>query len=305
MSPIVQGTHQVPTLGFAISGGLGLDARTEVDLAVKAIDDGFEPVFITEVAGATATSVAAAVAAKRPHHVLATGIVPLGSRTNAALAMEARSIAAISQHAFLLGVGVSTRQIVSDWHGAERRATVADTRSAIADLRAILAGERRGSFRLPDAGDVPIRILLGALGPRMIELACTIGDGTILTLTPSDAVPPLHGTESYVYMWVRVLDDGDVQTRREVTSYAMAAPYARHFANLGYGTMVDQIHRLHAEGRLRDAPDVVPVELLDRLYVDPRDITLRAKEYIAAGVVPVVMPVTGPNPVRDIQRLLS
>lgn len=292
-------------MGFAISGDLGLDAATEVQLTVQAIDAGLGPVFITEVAGAAATSVAAAVASLRPHHVIGTGIIPLGSRTTATLAMEATSVAALSHAPFLLGVGVSTRQIVEGWHQAERRAAVADTRAMIMDLRKILGRERRGSFRLGGVTQAPVRILLGALGPRMIELACTIGDGAILTLTPPDAIQDLHGTQSYVYMWVRACDDAVPRTQRQVVSYAMAAPYARHFANLGYGTMVEQIQQLHSHGRLREAPRLVPEELLDRLFVDPADMPSRVSEYAAAGVIPIAMPVTGVEPARDVRNLLT
>lgn len=297
--------HPEPALGFAISGGVGLDASTETRLATAAVDAGLGPVFLTEVAGAAATSVAAAVAARRPGHVLGTGIVPLGSRTAATLAMEATSVASISKTPFLLGVGVSTQQIVGDWHRTERRATLSHTASTIADLRALLDGQRRGSFRLGGATEAEVRILLGTLGPRMTELACTVADGALLTLTPPDAIPDLTGTQSYVYMWVRACEDADVRTRREITSYATAAPYARHFATLGYGAVVEQLQQLHSEGRLREGPDVVPQDLLDLLFVDAADVAQRTDEYTRVGITPVVMPVTGVDPEHDVRKLLT
>lgn len=79
MTQTTHETVQSPDLGAAISGGMGLDAVTEADLVVAALDAGLGPAFITEVSGAAATCVAAAVAVCRPNHVLGTGILPLGS----------------------------------------------------------------------------------------------------------------------------------------------------------------------------------------------------------------------------------
>ena len=104
------------------------------------------------------------------------------------------------------------------------------------------------------AADAQVRILLGTLGPRMTELACTVGDGALLTLTPPEAIPDLHGSASYVYMWVRACADADERTRREITSYATARPYARHFTALGYGAMVDQVQRLRSAGAAAGGP---------------------------------------------------
>ena len=106
-------------------------------------------------------------------------------------------------------------------------------------------------------------------------------------------------------MWVRACADADGRTRREITSYATARPYARHFTALGYGAMVDQVQRLRSQGRLREAPALIPQELLDLLYVDVDDVRARGRAYAAVGATPVVMPVTGDDPRHDVTRLLE
>ena len=305
MTPTGHHSPDPRALGFALSGAWGLDAATQTALGVAAVDAGLGPLFVTEVSGASAASVTAAIAARRPGQVLGTGIVPLGSRTVAAMAMDATSVASLSGAPYLLGVGVSTDQIVGDWHGAERQASVQATRTALTDLRAVLDGQRRGSFHLAGAADAQVRVLLGTLGPRMTELACTVGDGALLTLTPPEAIPDLRGSASYVYMWVRACADADERTRREITSYATARPYARHFTALGYGAMVEQVQRLRSAGRLREAPAAIPQELLDLLYVDVEDVRTRGRAYAAVGATPVVMPVTGDDARRDVTRLIQ
>lgn len=297
--------RRVMPLGFGLSGGIDLSARAATDLVVDAVDAGFTPAFVTEVSGAAATVTAAAVAAHRPGHELGTAILPLGSRTEATLAMEATSVAALAAAPFRLGVGVSSAQIVEGWHQARRDPTLEGTRTALRSLRALLGGQRRGSFGLRGTAGVEVRLLLGALGPRMVDLACTEADGVILNVTPADALPDRpEGVEVHAFVWVRACPDADHRARREVTSYSMAAPYARQFTALGYGAMVREIHRLAAEGRLRDAPDSVPQELLDRLCVDHSALGPRTAAYAAAGVTPIVMPVTGSDPAGEIRGLI-
>lgn len=293
------------TLGFAMSGGIDLDARTCADIVVEAIDAGLEPAFATEVSGAAATVVMAAVATHRPGHVLGTGIVPLGSRSEGTLAMEAASCASISGPRFLLGVGVSSEPIVEGWHGATRHASVEATRGTLQRLRALLDGQRSGPFALLGAADVEVRVLLGALGPRMIELGCTVGDGVILNLTPHDALPDTGGAEAYAYVWVRACPDAEKRIRRDLTAYMTARPYARHFAALGYGAVVDQAQRLRDEGRLRDVPATIPDEMVDRLYVGPDGLRERAASFEAAGVTPVAIPVVGDDPVAGTGELFD
>lgn len=293
------------TLGFAMSGGVDLDARTCADIIVAAVDAGLEPAFATEVSGAAATVVLAAVAARRPGHVLGTGIVPLGSRSEAALAMEATSCAAISGSPFLLGVGVSSEPIVEGWHGATRDPSVETTRRALGRLRGLLDGERSGPFALRGAGHTQVRVLLGALGPRMVDLGCTVADGVILNLTPHDAIPGTREGDVYAYVWVRACPDADVWIRRDLTAYMMARPYAQHFTTLGYGAAVDQARRLRDAGRLREVPATIPDEMIDRLYVDQEELRSRAARFEAAGVRPVAIPVTGDDPAAEVRALFG
>lgn len=292
--------------GLGIPGGLRLDGRAALRLGQEAAEAGLAPVLFTEVSGFDATAMSAAFAATCPGVATGTGIVPLGARTVTATAMAARTAAELSGSRYLLGVGVSTRQIVSGWHEAAYDASVVGTRRRLEELRAVLSGERRGSFTLTTTGNADIGLLLGAMGPRMTALALEVADGVILNHTPPSQVPAApDGKQVVAYCWVLCCPDGDARVRRDLVSYAMAAPYARHFRSLGFAEVVDDVQRLHAAGRLREAPARLPREMVDALSTAPDDLAQRLAEYEVAGALPVVMPVTGERPVEEISSFLQ
>jgi alkanesulfonate monooxygenase SsuD/methylene tetrahydromethanopterin reductase-like flavin-dependent oxidoreductase (luciferase family) len=297
-------------VGFALPGALAIDAGTALALLGRVVDAGFDPVMFTEVCGLAAPSLAAALAARRPGIRLGTSIVPLGSRSEAALAMESATAAQISGAPFLLGVGTSSRQILMDWHERPHDPTLATTRERLRTLRAVLDGQRRGSFRLPVPAGADVRVLLAALGPRMGALALDAADGVILNHTPPSAVRatvPAAGTGATVlaFCWVSACDDGEQRVRRELVSYVMAAAYARHYTRMGFGDVVDQVHALHADGRLRDAPGVLPQAMVEAFYVSPEALPDRLVAYHDVGATPLVLPVTGDRPAEQIADFLD
>jgi alkanesulfonate monooxygenase SsuD/methylene tetrahydromethanopterin reductase-like flavin-dependent oxidoreductase (luciferase family) len=292
-------------VGFALPGVLRIDASTALDLLAVVVDAGFDPVMFTEVCGFHAPALASALAARRPGVRLGTSIMPVGSRTEATMAMAATTIAQVAGAPFLLGVGTSSPQIVGDWHGGVHDPGIETTRVRLETLRAVLDGGRRGSFRLPVPAGADVRVLLAALGPNMAALAVEAADGVILNHTPPDDVATPAGADVLAFVWTAAAADGEVQARRDLTSYVMAAPYARHYRRLGFGQVVDRVHRLHAEGRLRDAPAALPDAMLAALYTGQDDLAARCAAYRRRGALPVNVPVTGADPVGDITRLVE
>lgn len=276
-----------------------MPARELVDLVVEAVDAGLAPVMLTEVDAAAATSVTAAAAALRPGARLGTAIVPLGSRSTAALAMEATTAAGLAGTEFLLGVGVSSPQIVGDWHGATHDPSIAATRARLIELRALLTGARRGSFGIREEAAGMVRILLGTLGPRMQELAHEVADGTIVNLTPPDDLASSAVGRRLVMVWTLCGPGSELRARRELVSYALSRPYAAHLERLGYGAVVQEVERLRAAGRLREAPSRLPDALLERLFTPLDALPRRLADYRAAGAEPLVLPVLGPESDAD------
>lgn len=289
-------------VGFALSGALPLDGARAVDLLDDVIDAGYAPVLATEVCGTSALALTAALAARRPGVPLGTGIVPLAAATDSSLAMGAATAAALSGTTlsgttYYLGVGTSTEQIVGGWHGGRYDASVTGTRERLTNIRAILDGERRGSFSLPKPPGERVRVLLGALGPRMVELGMTAGDGVIVNFAPPETVPePTPDKTVFAYVWVLVDAESEGRARRDLTAYCLAAPYARHFTALGYGEVVASVRALAGQRRLRTAPDQLPAEFVDRFYATVERLPELCAQFGAAGAIPILLPVTGPDP---------
>ncbi|MFA9430294.1 LLM class flavin-dependent oxidoreductase [Egicoccus sp. AB-alg2] len=294
-----------PDTGFALPGGLAVPPRVAVELLGEAADALDGPVLATEVSGVEAFGLLAAVAARRPGTRLGTGVVPLGSRSEPAMAMAATTVADVADAPFLLGVGVSTPAVVAGWHGVSHTPGRDETRARLRTLRAVLDGERRGSFRLAWPLGPRVGVLLGAMGPRMTELAFAETDGVIVNHTPPDALPvPPEDRRLLVYVWFRAAPDAEQRVRRELVSYATAPAYARHFERLGFGEDVETVARLRADGRLREAPEQLSHRLVDGLYVTEQRLAARLEAVRAVGGVPVVLPVTGDDPVRDVRHTL-
>jgi alkanesulfonate monooxygenase SsuD/methylene tetrahydromethanopterin reductase-like flavin-dependent oxidoreductase (luciferase family) len=296
-----------PEVGLALPGGLRLAASEAVALLAGAAEAGVRPLFATEVNGLDAFAVTAALASQHAGLELGTGVVPLGSRTEPALAMAATTIAGLSGATFHLGVGVSTPAVVGGWHGAEHDATIDGTATRLATLREVLTGARRGSFGLAtDPGPGRVTVLLGAMGPRMVSLGYEAADGVLVNHTPPRAIePPPAGRTLFAYVWLRAAPDADDRVRRELVSYACAPPYARHFTRLGFGEDVEVVARARRDRRLREAPDELSDRFVDELYVGPAGLDARLEAVRERGARPVVLPVTGDDPAADIRLALA
>lgn len=284
-----------------------MPVRDLVGLMVAGHDAGLGPIMMTEVDAAAATGVTAAAAALREGIRLGTAIVPLGSRTSAALAMEATTAAALSGVEFLLGVGVSSPQIVSGWHASEHDATLATTRQRLEELRRLLDGERRGAFGIRDPAGSTVRLLLGTLGPRMRALAEEVADGTIVNLTPAEALTaPPTGSRCLVMVWTLCSAAAEQSARRELVSYALSRPYAAHLERLGYGAVVEEVEQLREAGRLKEAPGRLPDDLVGALFTSLADLPERVAAYRRAGAEPLLLPVPSPaGPTDDPAQLIE
>jgi alkanesulfonate monooxygenase SsuD/methylene tetrahydromethanopterin reductase-like flavin-dependent oxidoreductase (luciferase family) len=291
--------------GVLLRSGAPATAAAVASNLVHAIDAGFGPTLLTEVSGAASTVVLASVATQRPGAVIGTAVAPLGSRSEATLAMEGATIAALSGAQVLLGVGLSAPAIVEHWHDTVHDPRVDATRRRLLRLRALLAGERQGSFSLGDGGD-RVRLLLGCLGPRMRALAFEVGADAIVNLTPARAIePPPPDTTLYATIWVGRDEECEAAARREIVSYATSPPYARHLRRIGWGDVVDRVHELRDGGQLRRAPSDLPDALVAELYVDASELGARLQAYREVGAHPVLLPVAGRDPVAGVGAVLN
>src|SRR6266852_4433363 len=130
---------------------------------------------------------------------VASGVIPIQTRSPIVLGMSAATLAHVAPGRISLGLGVSSRIIVEQWHGLPFHPGLGQVRESVQIIRMAAAGERvnfEGKFyRLKNfkltapPPSSPPKIVLAALGPEMLELAGEIADGVLLNWIPPEAVP--------------------------------------------------------------------------------------------------------------------
>ena len=175
-------------IGAFISPGRKLPRTLErVALADRL---GFDAAYTTHIAGRDSLTVLMAYAGATQRISLCTGVVPIFSRTPATMAQTAATIDEFSGGRMVLGLGVSHRVTVENWHGAKIDKPVTQMREYLGAVRAILRGtEPPDSERFPTKfafmgyearADLPVYV--AALSPNMLRLAGELADGVMLWL---------------------------------------------------------------------------------------------------------------------------
>ncbi len=137
-----------------------------------------------------------------PHIEMGTAVLPIYPRHPLAMAREALTAQAACDGRFVLGVGVSHKLIVENMFGYTYDHPVLQMREYLMALEPALREQRVeyrgatvrawGSFAISDVARVPV--LVGALGPRMLNVAGSCADGAITflagpALTEESVVP--------------------------------------------------------------------------------------------------------------------
>jgi F420-dependent oxidoreductase-like protein len=107
---------------------------------------GYDAVWVAEVYGSDAVSIAAWILARTNKIRVGTAIMQIPARTPACAASTAMSLAQLSEGRFILGLGASGPQVVEGWHGVAYSKPVMRTREYIQIIRKIMAREGPTSF---------------------------------------------------------------------------------------------------------------------------------------------------------------
>jgi alkanesulfonate monooxygenase SsuD/methylene tetrahydromethanopterin reductase-like flavin-dependent oxidoreductase (luciferase family) len=198
---------------------------------------------------------------------------------------------------------------------------VAQLREAVQVIRAVLSGERvtfegefyrirnfRLTLPLPPR---PVRLYLGALGPKMLELAGEVADGVLLNWLAPETVErslphleqgarragrSLADFEIAAFVRTCVTDDAEAARRwlaRDITGYAIVDAYARFFSASGYAEEVEAINRAWKAGDRAGAVTQVSARFLAGLgnIGAAEACRQRIAEFAKAGLtMPVVFP---------------
>ncbi|MFG1851959.1 LLM class F420-dependent oxidoreductase [Actinomadura geliboluensis] len=159
---------------------------------------GLDIVFVPEAYSFDAVSQMGYIAAKTERLRIASGILPLYSRTPTLTAMTAAGLDHVSDGRFVLGIGASGPQVIEGWHGVPYSAPLGRTRETIEICRAVWRRgrlEHHGAhYRIPlppgegtglgkplklinhpERDRIPI--VIAALGPKNVALAAELAEG--------------------------------------------------------------------------------------------------------------------------------
>jgi 5,10-methylenetetrahydromethanopterin reductase len=191
------GLYARECLSFGSVSAGPIDVAELRDEANFASETGFESYWLPQQIDVDAIMLAAWVAAAAPDLEIGVGVVPMQSRFPVHMAQAALTAHALAPGRFTLGLGVEHDWVVRHIWGLPFERPVAEMREylrVVLDLIREGFSEHRGEFyrvsaflaRLPPAPDLPV--LLGALGPRMLELAGSEADGTVTWLAGVETV---------------------------------------------------------------------------------------------------------------------
>jgi F420-dependent oxidoreductase-like protein len=223
----------------------------DVDFVVQADRLGAHSVWVPEAWGQDALTPLAYLAARTESIQLGSGIVQVGARTPANLAMTALSLQTLSDGRFLLGLGTSGPQVMEGWHGVRFGSPLAATRETIEIVRKVFSGEkleyhgRVFDLPLPGGPGRPIRSMLSAetvpmyiaaLGPKNLALTGEIANGWI-----GNAFLPEQASDAFLPF----LEEGVARAKdgRRLSDLDMLIPVAVEFTD-----DVDEAAARHARG---------------------------------------------------------
>lgn len=261
-----------------------------------------------------------------------TAIVPIYTRPPALVAMSAATVNQLSGGRFVLGLGLSTPNIVQGWMDVPFEKTHTRMRETVAAVRAMLRGEkvtangktvRTNGFKINLNLDVPPPpIYVGAQGAAMLRLAGEIGDGMITNFVTTKTLP---GMIEHVHEGMRAAgkdpsgldvvcriivcmneDEKTVRTmlRRSLTAYLTVPQYNRFFQEIGYQEEAQGAIDLWNKGERKQALESIPEEMIESIFVfgDAKACRQRIEEYFRAGVTTTAIDFASFAPTPEARR---
>ncbi|MDZ7679957.1 MAG: LLM class F420-dependent oxidoreductase [Acidimicrobiales bacterium] len=199
-------------MGISYTG----DPKVAGDRAADLERAGVDMLWAAELYSFDLVSILGYLAARTETVELASGIMPLYSRSPTLIGMTAAGLDAVSGGRFVLGLGASGPQVIEGWHGVPYTKPLAATRDVIEICRKVWRREvveHHGEvYELPlppDQGtglgkplkiiNHPVRdsipIYLASLGPKNVAMTAEIADGWLPTIYHPDKARDVWGPD--------------------------------------------------------------------------------------------------------------
>ncbi|HUZ87645.1 MAG TPA: LLM class flavin-dependent oxidoreductase [Candidatus Baltobacterales bacterium] len=172
---------------FSVRFNNDLPADRFMHMAALAEEAGFDQIWVSNDLFWHSAPVLVAEAARVTSRItLGVGVFNPVSMHPVEIAMVASSLHEVSSGRFCLGLGAGADQFL-EWAGLTAGSPVSRTERAIKELRALFGGHAPEGWR-PEGrlrtSPVFIPIYVGAMGPRMLQLAGRHADGALPLLLP-------------------------------------------------------------------------------------------------------------------------
>lgn len=317
--------------------GVFLSRQHAVEIARRAERLGYTMALVPEGFRSDAASVLGAVAGATERIGLGSGLMQIPARTPVLTALTAGTLDGLSGGRFSLGLGLSNPDVSLGWYGQPFDRPLQRTREYVEIIRMALRGEpvryNGRHYQLPPEGtteaahlraaavraDIPI--LLGAVGPRSLELTGEIADGWIGVFCSTQRIAeslahcragranagipedrPFEVLPSIPISVAEDLEEAAVPLRGYFANFiglgsSERSIYYRLAVELGYERAAAEISRCCAAGDRAAAARAVPLELIDTVSLlgDVPRIANRMAAYRAAGVTTLGLTLLAPT----------
>lgn len=309
-------------LGVALTPQRGIAIADYIRVAQLAERQGYESLWLGESNGLEVFTLLGVLLNQTTRLKGAPGIASIFTRTPTLTAMAMASLHTIAPHRTILGLGVSTRIIVEDWHGLAWDAPLERTAEYCQMVRQALRGERlqhpgryyrSQNFRLGVEAPGEVPIYLAAVNPKMLRLAGALADGVLLTWVPLPAVPQVvseirmgaqeagrdpQSVDIAMYLRTCVTDDPAAALewlRRDITGYAVADVYRRVFRRFGFAAEMTAMQAAWQSGDRAAALRHISDAMVQQLGVigTATDCQAKIQRFVEAGIpLPIILPFT-------------
>ncbi len=238
---------------------------------------------------------------------IGSSIINVYSRSPATIAMGAITVDTISNGRFILGLGVSSKQIIENLHGYEFTNQLLRIKEYVEIIRLIVRGEKikyNGKiFKLknftllvkPIRKEIPI--YLAAVNDKMIKIAHEIADGIILYIRPIDNLrstiksikskKALDITCQIITCMSNDIDDAILCAKKTLAFYISVGDIYRKFlVQHGFKNEIDEIFNEFLKSGLRLNYKSVTKQMLDKItiYGTPEDCIKMLRKFQRVGI---------------------
>jgi probable F420-dependent oxidoreductase len=314
-------------VAVTLPAGPGLNHT--IDRLTWAEQNGYPDAWFSDSGAPDTLTQVAAVAHHTSSIRIGVAVTPVYTRTPAVIAASVNVLGQVLPGRFIMGIGSSSQTIMGQWNGIPLDKPLTRVRETADLVRSMLTGAKsdfqgetvssRGYRQAPLENPPPLYI--GALRPKMIEMAAEHGDGVIFNLWPKSALPKmmehvrigaeragksLEDVEIVNRAMVLATDDkvaGRNLFRAAFAPYYATPVYNKFLAWAGYGEAADTITAGWAQKDRDKTTGALTDEMIDEIaIIGPEDeIQDRIRSDAAGGVHTSIIAPLAATP-EDVQR---